>query len=291
MKKISSIYREATKPVFSFEFFPPKNEEGERRLFQTLEELYPLLPDFVSVTYGAGGSTRARTREWVTSIQSQYRIPAMPHFTCVGASRDEIHASLVEFRDAGIQNIMALRGDPPIGESEFRPAPDGFAHASDLIRFIRESGFEFSLGGACYPEKHPEAKSLEEDLEHLKIKVDAGADFLVTQLFFDNDSYFRFVERCRGIGISRPIVPGIMPITQFKQVERFTAMAGCSFPPDLLTSIERVKDDPEALRRVSLAFTIGQCRELLAGGAPGIHFYTLNQSTITSEILKSLKSD
>jgi methylenetetrahydrofolate reductase (NADPH) len=292
MMKISEIYRGASskRHVYSFEFFPPKNSEGEEKLFSTIRDLKPLHPDFVSVTYGAGGSTRAKTLEWVTRIEELHSIPAMAHFTCVGASRNDIRESLREIYNAGIRNIMALRGDPPKGEALFRPAPDGFTYASELISFIRSSGFDFALGAACYPEKHPEAATPEEDLRNLKTKVDAGPDFLVTQLFFDNEAFFRFEERCRRIGIDIPIVPGIMPITHFKQVERFTAMAGCSFPQGLLKEIRQCGEDEEELRRISLRFSVGQCRELLDRGAPGIHFYTMNQSTMTADILKKLIS-
>ena len=276
-------------PVFSFEFFPPKNDEGEKQLMQTIEELQSLEPDFVSVTYGAGGSTRSRTRHWVATIQNQYQIPAMAHLTCVGSNRDEIRSVLAELYDDGIRNIMALRGDPPKGESTFVAPTDGFRYANELIAFIRSTGLDFSIGAAAYPEVHSEAVSAEDDLINLKRKVDAGVDFLITQLFFDNTEYFNFLKRVRGAGIDVAVVPGIMPITAFKQVERFTAMAGCSIPSDLVDSLSKVQDDKDALLQLSLDFSRKQCEELLQNGAPGIHFYTLNQSRATWMILDSLR--
>lgn len=256
---------------------------------QTIADLKPLEPDFVSVTYGAGGSTRAKTREWVRSIQDRYAIPAMAHLTCVGAGRKEIHSILKDLYSDGIRNIMALRGDPPKGEMAFVASADGFHYANELISFIRSTGLDFCLGAAAYPEVHVEAPSAAEDLRNLKRKVDAGADFLVTQLFFDNEKYFSFVDNVRAIGIEVPVVPGIMPITAFKQIERFTAMAGCTIPESLVQSLAGVQDDAEALLNLSLEFTLHQCEELLSKGAPGIHFYTLNQSRATAIILDRLR--
>lgn len=276
-------------PVFSFEFFPPKNDDGERLLMQTIEDLKALEPDFVSVTYGAGGSTRAKTREWVRSIQDRYAIPAMAHLTCVGSGREEIRSILEDLYSDGIRNIMALRGDPPKGETAFVAPADGFRYANELISFIRSTGLDFCLGAAAYPEVHGEAPSAAEDLRNLKRKVDAGADFLVTQLFFDNEKYFSFVDQVRAAGIEVPVVPGIMPITAFKQIERFTAMAGCAIPESLVKSLAGVQDDAEALLNLSLEFSLRQCEELLSKGAPGIHFYTLNQSRATAIILDRLR--
>lgn len=285
MKLISEMLKER-RPLFSFEFFPPKNPEGEERLYSAIDELAGLKPDFVSVTYGAGGSTRAKTREWVESIQQKHAIPAMAHFTCVGSSRSEIKQYLEELNRAGIRNIMALRGDPPKGETHFTPAVDGLAHGSEMIDFIKKSGLPFCLGGAAYPEIHPEAVSQEADLGYVREKVKCGADFLVTQMFFENQKYFEFVRRA---GVPVPVIPGIMPITAFQQVERFTKMAGCEIPKSLLDAIAACGDDRDKLLEVSLAFTEKQCRELLAGGAPGIHFYTLNQSHATMQILARLR--
>ncbi len=293
MKKISDILNDSSRkqPLFSFEFFPPKSDEGEKRLFRTINELKVLNPDFISVTYGAGGSTREKTLEWVTHIQDEYGIVSMAHFTCVGSSRDEIRKSLETFYRRGIHNIMALRGDPPKGETEFIPPEDGFAYASDLIRFINDTGLDFSIGGAAYPEVHTEAKNAEEDMKHLKEKVDAGTDFLVTQLFFDNKVYFDFVERCRNTGINVPIVPGLMPITNFKQIEKFTSMAGTQIPQSLIDELQKYENDPDKLTEASLRYSIHQVKELLDSGAPGIHFYTLNQSRAAMEILQSIRKE
>jgi len=292
MRLIKDIYKDNDKKrnIFSFEFFPPKNAEGEAKLFATIEELKSLAPDFISVTYGAGGSTRSKTKEWVTAIQDRYQITAMAHFTCVGSGREESYQIVKELYDSGVQNIMALRGDPPKGEVAFKPSVDGFRYAGELISFLKEKLPNLSYGGGCYPEKHPEAISLDQDLLHLKMKQDKGSDFFITQLFFDNKVFKSFMDKCRAKGINKPIIPGIMPITQYSQIERFTQMAGCSFPRELVSGIEQYKDDKEKLISFSIDFTVSQCRELLRDlGAPGIHFYTLNQSMATREILKKLK--
>ena len=276
------------KPSFSFEFFPPKDEEGKERLFETVAHLSPYEPTFVSVTYGAGGSTRKLTVDLTVRIERESGIEAMAHLTCVGATRDEINGVLGQLREGGIQNVLALRGDPPQGASEFRATEGGFVHASELIAHIH-SAHDFCLAGACYPEKHPEAASAEEDLLNLKKKVDAGAQFLITQLFFEAKTYFSFVERARSIGIDVPIIAGIMPITNVKQVKRFTAMCGATIPPELLARLEEVHGDPHEVRRVGVEHAIGECRALLDGGATGIHFYTLNRSTATVEILEKIR--
>lgn len=291
MRKISDILKieSGKRPVFSFEFFPPKTPEGETKLMDTIQKLGKLGPDFVSVTYGAGGSTREKTRRWVNDIQNQFQITAMAHFTCVGHGKAEIEETLKQLYSDGIRNIMALRGDPPKGETNFTPPADGFAHGDQLIEFIDSMEEDFSIGGACYPEVHTEAESAEKDLEYLKQKVDNGADFVVTQLFFDNEAYFEFVKKARAIGVNCPIVPGVMPITQFSQIERFTKMAGCKIPKELTDEIAACGDDRGRLLEVSLGFSINQCRELIKGGAPGIHFYTLNQSQATTTILKAIR--
>jgi methylenetetrahydrofolate reductase (NADPH) len=278
------------KPSFSFEFFPPKNEEGKDRLFETISHLQPYDPTFVSVTYGAGGSTRKLTVDLTVRIEREAGIEAMAHLTCVGATRDEVSAVLDQLREGGIQNVLALRGDPPQGANEFVAPPGGFAHASELIEFIRgRSGADLCLGGACYPEKHPEAPSPEVDLQNLKKKVDAGAELLVTQLFFDSKDYFSFVERARAIGITVPILAGIMPITNVNQIKRFTAICGARIPAELLARLEAVHDAPNEVRRIGVEHAVAECRALLEGGVAGIHFYTLNRSTATVEILKALR--
>jgi len=276
-------------PVFSFEFFPPKTEKGARALLGTIERLRELAPSFVSVTYGAGGSTREKTIELVTLIKRDYGIEAMAHLTCVGHDRTEIAALLARLRSNGIENIMALRGDPPQGETSFVRPPNGFAYAWELVRFIREQGHPFALGGAGYPEGHVECRDLDLSVRHLQQKVAAGLDFIVTQLFFDNAFYFRFVERARRAGITVPILPGIMPVTDLGQLERFTSMCGSTIPPSLRARLGTVAEDREATRAVGIEHATGQCRELLDRGAPGIHFYTLNQSPATATILARIR--
>jgi methylenetetrahydrofolate reductase (NADPH) len=288
--KIRELYTPGRR-VFSFEFFPPKTEKGLATLEDTVAELRDLSPGFVSVTYGAGGSTRDRTIELVTRIQRQHGITAMAHLTCVGAGREEIAGVLDRLSDGGIDNVIALRGDPPAGATQFETPPDGFAYASDLIGFIRgRYGDRLCLAGAAYPEGHVECRDWERDLGHLSTKVRAGVDVLITQLFFDNRCYFEFVARARRAGITVPIVPGIMPIVNLGSIERMTALSGASIPPDLRAELERRRSDPAAVMQLGVAQAAAQCVDLLAGGAPGIHFYTLNQSPATRMILTALKS-
>jgi methylenetetrahydrofolate reductase (NADPH) len=276
--------------VFSFEFFPPKDDPGVAALFETVKNLKELEPSFVSVTYGAGGSTRRKTVEITKRIKQELGIEAMSHLTCVGHSRDEISAVLDEIEAAGIENVMTLRGDPPRGETNFVPHPDGFSHANELVRFIRSRKPAFCLGVAGYPEGHPEALSKEADLENLKKKVDAGADFVVTQLFFDNRDYFDLIERAQARGIGLPVVPGIMPITDLTQIKRFTQMCGAKIPAALLAELEIVDGTKEAVAEIGIRYATAQCEFLLKNGAPGIHFYTLNKSTSTRTILSALKA-
>jgi methylenetetrahydrofolate reductase (NADPH) len=277
-------------PCFSFEFFPPKSDAGVESLFATLRELADLSPGFVSVTYGAGGSTRQRTLELVTAIRRETGIEAMAHLACVGHSRGELAELLTRLEAAGVDNVLALRGDPPRDAPAFVRAPDGFDHASQLAAFIRERGFRFCIGGACYPEGHLESASRDEDLSHTRLKVDAGCEFLITQLFFDNAFYFHFVERARAAGITCPIVPGLMPITNFEQIERFTRMCGATIPMRLRLALEQRKDDPEAILQLGVAHATVQALELLRGGAPGVHFYTLNRSRASRMIMIALGS-
>lgn len=276
-------------PVFSFEFFPPKDEAGITSLMETVKNLQDLHPSFVSVTYGAGGSTRRKTIEITKRIKQELGIEAMSHLTCVGHSRDEISAILDEIETAGIENIMTLRGDPPRGEAHFVPHPDGFGHANELVTFIRSQKPAFCLGVAGYPEGHPEAPSKEADLANLKRKVDAGANFIVTQLFFDTRDYFDLTERAQAVGIRLPVVPGIMPITDVAQIKRFTQMCGAKIPPALLAELETVDGNKEAVVEIGIRYSTAQCESLLKNGAPGIHFYTLNKSTSTRTILSNLK--
>ncbi|HEX9101481.1 MAG TPA: methylenetetrahydrofolate reductase [NAD(P)H] [Polyangia bacterium] len=276
-------------PCFSFEFFPPKSEEGVTQLFTTLKELAELQPGFVSVTYGAGGSTRQLTIELTSAIKRETGIEAMAHLTCVGHSRGELAEILERFKSAGLENVLALRGDPPKDQATFTPAPDGFAHGNELMEFIRARGYTFCLGGACYPEAHLEAGGLDEEIEHTRRKVADGADFLITQLFFDNAFYFHFVERARQAGITCPIVPGLMPITNIAQIERITRMCGATVPMRLRLALEKRKDDPEAVLQLGVAHATLQAADLLAHGAPGVHFYTLNRSRASRMIVTALQ--
>jgi methylenetetrahydrofolate reductase (NADPH) len=284
--------RERGEPVFSFEFFPPKTDEGVRALFETVEALRPLGPAYVSVTYGAGGSSRLKTVDLVKRLKRESEVEAMAHVTCVGASREEVAEVLDEVAGAGIQNVLALRGDPPRGQTAFVPHPEGFRYASELVAFIRSrpERWRFCVGAAAYPEGHVETRDLGQDLRNLKTKVEAGADFLVTQLFFDNARYFGFVERARAAGIALPVIPGIMPFTNVEQIERFTAMCGASIPPPLRAAMEVRREDPDSARELGVAYASLQCADLLRRGAPGIHFYTLNRSPSTRAILAALRA-
>ncbi len=277
------------RPCISFEFFPPKDEAGFEPLREALASLRELRPTYVSVTYGAGGGTRRRTVELVTQIRRDYGIEAMAHLTCLGASRDEIGEVLDTLSAAGVENVLALRGDPPRGQERFEPHPQGFRYASELAAFARQR-HRFCLAGACYPEVHPEAPDAATDLANLKRKVEAGCEFLITQLFFDNQCYWDFVARARGAGIGVPILPGIMPITNVAQVERFTQMCGATLPASLLAELRRLEDDPHAVLSLGVAHATAQCLELLQRGAPGIHFYTLNKSPATRTILMALQN-
>ena len=285
---------ERGEPVFSFEFFPPKNDTGVAALFDTLRALRPLGPSFVSVTWGAGGSSRGRTLEMVTRIKRETEIEAMAHVTCVGVSRKELEEQLAVICDAGISNVLALRGDPPRGQREFIAHPDGLAHASDLVQLAHEvaakRGVKLCVGAACYPEGHPETRDLAQDLRHCKLKVDAGADFLITQLFFENRRYFEFLGRARAAAIDVPILPGIMPVTNVDQIRRFTALCGAHIPAGLSAALRARHDDADAALQLGVAYAALQCADLLRGGAPGIHFYTLNRSTATRAIVAALRA-
>ena len=276
------------RPVFSFEFFPPKTGKGAENLMRTVADLKQAVePDFVSVTYGAAGKTRDRTHEIVTSIQSDLGTPAMAHQTCVADAPEDIARNVERLIASGIENVLALRGDRPEQEG-FEPPAGAFAHATDLIGFLSER-FDLSLGAACYPEVHPESQGSDEDLHWTRVKQDLGAGFLITQLFFENERYFDFVERAREAGVTLPIVPGIMPITNVAQVERFTLMCGAVIPDLLRERLRRVADDPASVMATGIEHAITQCRQLLEHGAPGIHFYTLNKSHATRGILAALR--
>ena len=275
------------RPILSFEFFPPKDDIGFWDLYRTVESLKPLEPSYVSVTYGAGGGTRRKTVDLVARIKNDIGIEAMAHITCVGASKDEIARVLDELKMQGMENVLALRGDPPKGQDTFLPTEGGFAYANELVSFIRDR-YDFCLGGACYPECHPESPSAASDLDNLKRKVDAGLDFVITQLFFNNEQFFAFRDRAEKAGIDIPIIAGIMPIQSVKQVKRFTQMCGVAIPGALLDKIEAVEDDGEAVRHVGTYHAIEQCNALIDGDVAGIHFYTLNKSDATRQIYASL---
>jgi methylenetetrahydrofolate reductase (NADH) len=276
-------------PVFSFEFFPPKTDEGESNLSLALNDLKDDEPAFVSVTYGAGGSTREKTVDIVKSIKQEYGIEAMAHFSLVGQSVDGLRRQLEEIAEAGIENVLALRGDPPQGESEWIAHPEGLHYSVELIEMIKAE-YDFCVGAACFPEVHPDATSPEEDMRYLKRKVDAGASFLITQLFFDNADYFNFVEEARGAGIDVPIIPGIWPVTNYGQIKRIADLCKSRFPERFESELQERKDDLHAVTDLGVAYATLQCIELLAKGAPGIHFYTLNRSPATRAILAALRS-
>ena len=276
-------------PSFSFEFFPPKTDEAFDTLVETIRELQKLHPTFVSVTYGAGGSTRRRTIDVVAKAKGELGQESMAHLTCVGSTEEELRDVLDELRTQGIENVLPLRGDPPAGTDVFEKTPGGFGYANELVSFIKEN-YDFCLGVAGYPEGHQEADDFDTDLANLKLKVDAGADFVITQMFFDNRFYFDFVAQARAIGIDVPLIPGIMPILNLGQIKRFTQMCGASIPEELLERLEAIKEDADAVRQCGVEHAAQQCRELLEGGVPGIHFYTLNRSTSTRDIFENLKA-
>ena len=286
--RIDEILAAADEPVFSFEFFPPKTDDGWRNLRGALESLVALEPDFASVTYGAGGSTRDRTLEVTKWLKQELGIEAMAHLSCVGATREDLGQILDGIQAAGIDNVLALRGDPPRGETEWQPHPGGLHYSTELAALISHR-YDFGVGAACFPEIHPEASDLAHDLRFLKQKVQSGVSFLITQLFFDNELYFRFVEEAHAAGIDVPIIPGIMPITDVKQIKTITGMCGATIPPALLEQLEIRADDPEAVLQLGVSYSTLQCAELLARDAPGIHFYTLNRSPATRAILSALK--
>lgn len=264
--------------VRSLEFFPPKDDAGVEALRQTAAALKRIAPDFVSVTYGAGGSTRERTAQVSKLLREETGFTVMPHLTCVGHTRDELNGVADTLHSNGYRNIMTLRGDPPKGQTEFVPYKDGLRYGSDLVALLKARHADFCLGVGGYPEKHPEAPSPSVDLDNLKRKVDAGAAFITTQLFFDNDVYYRFVDQCRARGIAIPIVPGIMPVLSLKQIKRFTEMCGASLPQKLITRLEAAGETPDVVETLGIDWSLTQIRDLLARGAPGYHLYIMNRA-------------
>jgi methylenetetrahydrofolate reductase (NADPH) len=278
-------------PCISFEFFPPKSDEAAVQLERTISELCELDPAFVSVTYGAGGSTRDKTIDIVSRIRRKAGVEAIAHLTCVGSTRNELGTILEKMAAAGIKNVLALRGDPPKGEDVFTAVDDGFRNANELVAFIREKcGNGLCVGAAAYPEKHVECASSEVDLQNLKKKVDAGVDFLITQLFFDNSVYWKFVRRARAANITVPIVPGILPITNAAQVERFSSECGATLPASLRDRVNNRRHEPAAVMQLGIEHATAQCVDLIAGGAPGVHLYTLNRSSAARSIVNGLRS-
>ncbi len=285
MRIVDRLTRVTDAPCFSFELFPPKTEEGVAELFAALAELSPLAPAYVSVTYGAGGGGRDRTLGLVRRIQAETGLPVMAHLACLGHSEDEIAAILDELAEAGVENLLALRGDPPRGA----PPPEGFHYASELVRFARRRGYDFCIGAAAYPEGHIECADRNRDMAHLVAKVEQGVDFLVTQLFFDNAFYFDFVRRARERRLRVPVLPGLMPITNAAQIDRFTRLCGATVPMRLVLELERRAGDLAAVEALGVAHAAEQAFDLIARGAPGIHFFTLNRSRAVRRILEALR--
>lgn len=286
--RIADLYAAAEGPVFSLEFFTPKDEGGRRALFRAIERLKAIQPGFVSITCGAAGTTRERTADLAIEIQEQFALTTMAHLVCTGTTQSELDETLRYMQAHGIDNILALRGDPPKGATNWTPVEGGFRYASELTAFVRER-FSLCIGGACYPERHHEAPSLEADIHNLKRKVDAGAEFLVTQLFFDNDKYWSFVDKVRAEGIDVPIVPGIMPVLNLANLQRIASLSpGTTIPPELEAAFRQAGEDDGAALQAGVTFAAQQCRALLANGAPGIHFYTLNRSKATLQTITQL---
>ena len=289
MKKIADIFKEKDK-TYSFEIFPPKTEKGYENLLATLSKLSDLKPDFISCTYGAGGGTRQKTFEIASHIQDQHHVTSVAHLTCVLHTKEEIKRILTDIQSRGIQNVLALRGDPPQENPHWQPSEENFKYSSELCHFIRLH-FEdyFGIGVAGFPEGHLLCPDRELDAKYLKIKIDNGADYVLTQFFFNNDDYFQYVERLRKIGVTCPIIPGILPITNYQGLLRFTSVCGTTITDEVKKTFEPIQDDPEKTLAEGIQFAIRQSRELLEGGAPGLHFYTLNKSTPADIILKEVR--
>lgn len=291
MKPISIVDRfNSRAPILSAEFYPPKSEQAAESLLLAAKELQAIPLDFVSITYGAGGSTRSRTLKYASQLRNEFGYEVMPHLTCVGHSKDELREIIAEFKSAGFNKIMALRGDPPKGQVDFKAHQDGLSHANELVHLIGDAFSECSIAVAGYPEKHPECASAEIDLLNLKRKVDAGATFITTQLFYDNAHYFNFVEKCRNAGITVPILPGLMSINSRDQAIRFCAMCGTSIPRDLDDALLAAGDDAVAVEKVGLDWTFRQAKELLQNNAPGVHLYILNRSGPALELVQKLQN-
>lgn len=288
--RFSERFASSQGPVISFEVFPPKTDKALEQLHEILPRLAALRPSFMTVTYGAMGTTQARTLDIAALIKQKHGLETASHLTCVGASREEIDQILLRLSAHGIQNIVALRGDPPQGQATFTPPVGGFRHASELVAHIRKTG-SFDIAVAGYPEKHIEAPSLESDLLNLKRKVEAGGDIIVTQLFYDNADFYRFEERLRALGVKVPIVPGLLPIQSFAQIKRITSLCGAKIPAALHDELDRAGDDEQRTQDVGIRWTVEQCRDLLAHGSPGIHFYVLNKAAHMERIISQLERE
>jgi methylenetetrahydrofolate reductase (NADPH) len=285
--RIGDIYSPG-KFGLSFEIFPPKTPEGDEALWDNVGRLARFEPAFISCTYGAGGTTRTRTVELCCDIQRRWNVAATAHFTCLGGTLAELREWLALARDSGITNIMALRGDAPAGQAQFQQVAGGLKNANELVALITTEFPDFGIGVAGYPEKHPEAPSFDVDLVNLRRKVDAGGQAVYTQLFFENESFLRFRDRCDRLGIKVPIVPGIMPILSVAQIKRITSMCGAALPAELANRLEAAQDDKDAQVKIGVDFAIEQCQDLLARGIPGVHFYVLNRSQACEMILTQL---
>ncbi len=285
--KFAQIYRRR-KPIISFELFPPSTDKGMEKLQSRLPKLARLEPDFISVTYGAMGTTRQKTLEIVSMIQQDCGLETAHHLTCVGATRQELSLQLEQIRRQGIENIVALRGDPPRGQARFEPPQGGFSNAWELVAHVHSAG-GFGVAVAGYPEKHVEASDFDTDLRHLKHKADCGADVIITQLFYHNAAYFRFVDRCREIGIEQPIVPGLLPILSLRQIQRIAGLCGCILPVDLMEELKNVEGDEDKVFEIGIEYTVEQAKELLDRGVPGIHFYVLNRYFHIAEVMQELR--
>ena len=289
MQKIKEIF-ERKKTTISFEFFPPKTDKGYENLLSTIHDLASLKPDFMTCTYGAGGSSRDKTIDIVEHIQKKEHTTGMAHLTCVLHTKEEIRGIISDIKDRGIKNILALRGDPPADNPGWQPGSENFKYSSELAAFIKkEFGDHFCIGAAGFPEGHLLCKDRDRDAQYLKIKIDAGVDFVITQLFFDNKDYFDYVKRLRKLGITNRIIPGILPITDYEKLQRFCSMCGATITENVKKIFEPLQGDALAMEQAGIDFAVKQCKELLAGGAPGMHFYTLNKLSPTDKILAGLK--
>ncbi|OGX26438.1 MAG: methylenetetrahydrofolate reductase [NAD(P)H] [Omnitrophica WOR_2 bacterium RIFCSPHIGHO2_01_FULL_48_9] len=289
MTKITDIFEQ--KPhTFSFELFPPKTDEGYQKLLETIKALAGLKPDFISVTYGAGGGSRDKTFDIVQHIQDKHKITGVAHLTCVLHNKNEIKNILADIKNRGIKNVLALRGDPPKENPDWQPGKDNFRYSSELCAFIRKNfGEHFGIGVAGFPEGHLLCQDRDRDAQFLKIKIDNGADFVITQLFFDNKNYFDYVARLRKLGVKARVLPGIIPITDYQGLVRFCGLCGATVTAELKKIFEPIQNDKEATLKAGIDFAVRQCQELLAGGAPGLHFYTLNKSTPVDTILNQVR--